>query len=112
MVLTIVDTLRADRLSSYGSARVETPHMDALATEGIRFTNAASAVPFTLPAHGTIMTGTYPPYHGVRENVGCYLDESVPTLAEILSGAGYLWILRRLFTGSGSLLTGGLRLRA
>ncbi len=88
VILITIDTLRADRLSSYGSD-VQTPHMDALAAEGVRFTSAASAVPFTLPAHSTIMTGTYPPYHGVRENVGYYLDESVPTLAEMLLGAGY-----------------------
>jgi arylsulfatase A-like enzyme/Flp pilus assembly protein TadD len=63
--------------------------MDLLAAEGVRFSNAATAVPFTLPAHSTIMTGTYPPTHGVRENVGYYLDENIPTLAEVLSQAGY-----------------------
>jgi arylsulfatase A-like enzyme/Tfp pilus assembly protein PilF len=89
VILITVDTLRADRLSAYGSTRVDTPHMDLLAAEGARFSNAASAVPFTLPAHSTIMTGTYPPYHGVRENVGYFLDERVPTLAETLGQAGY-----------------------
>ncbi|MGB5296882.1 MAG: sulfatase-like hydrolase/transferase, partial [Thermoanaerobaculia bacterium] len=70
VILITVDTLRADRLGAYGSQRVATPHMDKLAAEGILFSNAASTVPFTLPAHSSIMTGTYPPFHGVRENVG------------------------------------------
>ncbi len=89
VILVTIDTLRADRLSSYGSELVSTPHMDRLAREGVRFSNAATAVPFTLPAHCSIMTGTYPPFHGVRENVGYSLDETLPTLAEVLSVAGW-----------------------
>ena len=89
VILVTIDTLRADRLSSYGSEQVSTPHIDRLAREGVRFSNAATTVPFTLPAHSSIMTGTYPPFHGVRENVGYYLDETVPTLAERLSAAGW-----------------------
>lgn len=89
VVLITIDTLRADRLSCYGGRRVETPHLDALAREGIRFANAASTVPFTLPAHSSLMTGTYPPYHGVRENVGYFLDDSLPTLAERLAAGGW-----------------------
>ncbi len=89
VILVTIDTLRADRLSSYGSELVSTPHMDRLAREGVRFSNAATAVPFTLPAHCSIMTGTYPPFHGVRENVGYSLDETLPTLAEVLSRGGW-----------------------
>ena len=89
VVLVTIDTLRADRLSSYGSKQVSTPHMDRLAREGVRFSNAATTVPFTLPAHSSIMTGAYPPFHGVRENVGYSLDDSLPTLAEELSAGGW-----------------------
>jgi len=89
VILITLDTLRADRLSSYGSERVATPHIDSLAAEGVRFANAASTVPFTLPAHSSMMTGTYPPRHGVRENVGYVLDESLPTLAERLAAGGW-----------------------
>ncbi|MGH9382543.1 MAG: sulfatase-like hydrolase/transferase [Thermoanaerobaculia bacterium] len=89
LVLITVDTLRADRLSSYGYRDLETPHIDRLARQGVRFTNAASTIPFTLPAHSSILTGTYPPHHGVRENVGYALDESLDTLAERLGRAGY-----------------------
>ena len=88
VILITVDTLRADRLGAYGSDRVATPNMDRLASEGILFTNAASTVPFTLPAHSSIMTGSYPPQHGVRENVGYVLGSSLPTLAEEMSASG------------------------
>jgi arylsulfatase A-like enzyme/Tfp pilus assembly protein PilF len=88
VVLITIDTLRADRLSSYGS-QVETPNLDRLAAEGVLFTNASTTVPFTLPAHSSIMTGTYPPFHGVRENVGYYLGEENTTLAQTLQAAGW-----------------------
>ena len=88
VILITVDTLRADRLGAYGSDRVATPNMDRLAAEGILFSNAASTVPFTLPAHSSIMTGTYPPHHGVRENVGYVLGSSLPTLAEKMAASG------------------------
>ncbi len=89
IIMITVDTLRSDRVSSYGSTRVDTPHIDGFANEGVLFSNAASTVPFTLPAHASILTGLYPPAHGVRENVGYTLSEEVPTLAEILSEAGW-----------------------
>lgn len=88
VVLITIDTLRADRLGCYGSTTVQTPHIDRLAEEGALFTNAATTVPFTLPAHSSLMTGTYPPYHGVRENVGYQLGDTLPTMAELLSDAG------------------------
>jgi len=89
VVLITIDTLRADRLGCYGADRIETPAIDRLAREGIRFSNAATTVPFTLPAHSSIMTGTYPPYHGVRENVGYVLSERLPTLASVLATGGW-----------------------
>ena len=89
VILITLDTLRPDRLSCYGSKIVETPSIDAFAAEGVRFTNAASTVPLTLPAHASIMTGLYPPGHGVRENVGTVLDARIPTLAELLGKGGW-----------------------
>ncbi|PWB68232.1 MAG: hypothetical protein C3F15_16775 [Holophagae bacterium] len=89
VILITLDTLRADRLSCYGSRLVDTPNIDAFAAEGVRFTNAASTVPLTFPAHSSIMTGLYPPGHGVRENVGYVLDERFPTLAELLGKGGW-----------------------
>jgi len=89
IVLVTIDTLRADRLGSYGSSRGLTPNLDALAAEAVRFRSAASTVPFTLPAHSSLMTGTYPPFHGVRENVGYTLDDRLPTLAGSLAAGGW-----------------------
>ncbi|MEZ5331067.1 MAG: sulfatase-like hydrolase/transferase [Thermoanaerobaculia bacterium] len=89
LVLVTIDTLRADHLPAWGYEAVDTPTLDALVREGVRFASAVSTVPFTLPAHSSILTGRYPPAHGVRENVGYVLRDDVPTLAETLSTAGY-----------------------
>jgi arylsulfatase A-like enzyme/Flp pilus assembly protein TadD len=89
VILITLDTLRTDRISCYGSKGVDTPNIDALARDGVRFTNAAGTVPYTLPAHSSMMTGTYPPHHGVRENVGALLPEEIPTLAERLRDGGW-----------------------
>jgi arylsulfatase A-like enzyme/tetratricopeptide (TPR) repeat protein len=89
VVLITIDTLRSDRVSSYGSDLVHTPNIDSFASEGVLFSNAASTVPFTLPAHSSILTGLYPPGHGVRENVGYTLDPGIPTLAEVVSDGGW-----------------------
>ena len=89
VILITVDTLRADQLGCYGDAAAATPHMDSLATDGIRFADASAHVPLTLPSHSSIMTGVYPPVHGVRDNIGYTLSEDQVTLAELLKGQGY-----------------------
>lgn len=83
ILLITVDTLRADRLR-----RGFTPSIDALADAGARFVNARTAVPLTLPSHVTILTGTLPPVHGVRDN-GLAFKPGPPTLARVLHDAGY-----------------------
>lgn len=60
-----IDTLRADRLSSYGYERATSPHIDALAAEGIRFDNAIAAANWTAPSFASIFTGLPPSRHGV-----------------------------------------------
>jgi arylsulfatase A-like enzyme/Tfp pilus assembly protein PilF len=89
LLLVSIDTLRADRLGCYGYDKIRTPHIDQLAAEGVRFETVVSQVPLTLPSHCSILTGTYPAYHGVRDNVGYRLPESRTTLAEILASQGY-----------------------
>src|SRR5262245_4065591 len=89
ILLITVDTLRADRLGSYGSTRGLTPALDAFAREATRFTAAVSQVPLTLPSHATILTGLHPARHGIRTNDGFRLAPTVPTLAERLQAAGY-----------------------
>ena len=68
VLLITLDTTRADHLGAYGYGDVETPNLDALARGGVLFAQAMSVAPLTLPAHSSIMTGTYPTYHGVRVN--------------------------------------------
>jgi len=89
VVLITLDTTRADRLGCYGNDRIETPHLDRLAEEGILFENAFTPVPSTLPSHCSIMTGTYPARHGVHDNGVYRLDSEMTTLAESFREAGY-----------------------
>jgi len=88
LVITL-DTTRADRLGCYGYDKVETPSLDSLATNGIRYGDAVTPVPITLPAHASIFTGLYPPNHGARNNGAFEVDAEQLTLAELLKGAGY-----------------------
>lgn len=89
LLIVTIDTLRADRVGAYGYAPARTPNLDRLANEGVRFEKAYTAVPLTLPAHSSLFTGTYPPFHGVRDNSGFVLAPSRTTLAEILRGQGF-----------------------
>ena len=87
--LITLDTTRADHLGCYGHQAIETPHIDRLASTSTLYENAFSPAPITLPAHTSILTGTFPVHHGVRENGGFYVDEKALTLAEILREEGY-----------------------
>jgi arylsulfatase A-like enzyme/tetratricopeptide (TPR) repeat protein len=87
VVLISIDTLRADHVGAYGYTKSVTPNLDRLATEGILFEHVDTPVPLTLPAHTSLLTGQYPPRHGVRDNSEA-LSDSVPTLAENLHNAG------------------------
>ena len=89
LLLISLDTVRADRLGSYRYAAAQTPRIDALASSGLRFEQATTVVPLTLPAHSSLMTGTFPGWHGVRDNGGFYLDDDQRTLAEVLKEHGY-----------------------
>ena len=89
VLLVSIDTLRADRLGSYGYARAATPVLDRLAAEGVRFAEATTTAPLTLPAHTSLLTGTFPMAHGVRDNGGFYVSDEQVTLAEALRARGY-----------------------
>jgi arylsulfatase A-like enzyme/Flp pilus assembly protein TadD len=89
VLLVSIDTLRADHVSSYGFPRPTTPHIDAVAREGVLFKNAYSPVPITLPAHCSMLTGTLPPAHGVRDNLHKRLPDTSVTLAELLKPRGF-----------------------
>lgn len=89
VLLISVDTLRADRLGSYGFPLARTGQIDRLAAEGVRFTDAITVAPITLPAHSSMMTGLIPPAHGVRDNGIFALNQDAETIAERLRTAGY-----------------------
>ncbi|HEX4960578.1 MAG TPA: sulfatase-like hydrolase/transferase [Thermoanaerobaculia bacterium] len=89
VLLVTLDTTRADHIGCYGFPLARTPRLDALAKEGVRCANAISAAPITLPSHSTILTGLYPPAHGVRDNGTYALGDDAVTLAERLKRAGY-----------------------
>jgi choline-sulfatase len=80
-VLVSIDTLRADHLAAYGYARGRTPVLDAFAHEAVLFEEVVSPCPLTLPAHASLLTGLWPPHHGVRDNVGFALAAEKRTLA-------------------------------
>ncbi len=88
LVITI-DTLRADRVGSYGDSRAQTPALDELAARGVRFETAIAGAPTTLPSHASIFTGLHPPRHGTRFNGIYVLAPKFETLAERLQQAGY-----------------------
>lgn len=89
IVLIVMDTLRADRLSSYGYPIATTPAIDRLAARGVLFENAYATASWTWPATASILTGLSPEAHGVVDDDACYLNGQLETLAEVLAGRGY-----------------------
>lgn len=89
VVLVTLDTVRSDHLGSYGYELAETPNLDALLQHGVQFEDAVTPVPITLPSHASMMTGLFPPRHGVRDNGVFRLGGEHRTLAERLKEHGY-----------------------
>ena len=94
IILMSIDTLRADHLHCYGYPFPTSPNIDAYSEDSVVFENAVSQSPVTASAHMSLFTGLTPIVHGVtnlgREpNQNNRLDDSVPTLAEILKNEGY-----------------------
>ncbi len=114
VVLISLDTLRPDRLGSYGGVarRVAADgegqaveisrHLDALAADGLRFTNAYSTTSYTLPSHASMLTGQYPAFHGAVDITDRLSTARSPFLARMLSDVGYA---TAAFTGGGYVST-------
>jgi arylsulfatase A-like enzyme/tetratricopeptide (TPR) repeat protein len=88
LVITL-DTIRADRLGAYGNTEIRTTFVDGLAERGVVFDRCIAPTPLTLPSHASIFTGTYPVFHGVRDNGNYVVPAELTTLAELTSEAGY-----------------------
>jgi arylsulfatase A-like enzyme len=84
-----LDTLRADRLSAYGSASKLTPGLDRLAEEGVVFEQAFCVMPTTLPSHAAMLFGTWPGVLGTTNNTTRITNTSIEYLPETLLKAGY-----------------------
>jgi arylsulfatase A-like enzyme/Tfp pilus assembly protein PilF len=89
VVFITIDTLRPDHLGCYGYKQIQTPNIDSLAADGIRFERAYTSVPVTLPSHTVIFTGTYPLLNGVHDFAANKLNATQPTLASVLKAQGY-----------------------
>jgi arylsulfatase A-like enzyme len=96
VVIIVLDTLRADHVSSYGYARQTSPNIDRLATEGVLFENAVSPTPWSLPSHASLLTGRYQFEHGIQDipamsPLGLKRPQlnGFPSLGEVLQKRGY-----------------------
>ncbi|HTE89319.1 MAG TPA: sulfatase-like hydrolase/transferase, partial [Terriglobales bacterium] len=96
VLVIVLDTLRADHLSSYGYARTTSPEIDRIASQGVLFENAIAPCSWSLPSHASLLTGRTPSEHGMqnvqpmpwlgwgKNSLGGY-----PTLGEVLGKRGY-----------------------
>jgi len=90
VLLITLDTTRADALHCYGApADDASPRLDALAAEGVRFTQARTTAPMSLPSHASLFTGQWPFVTGVRDNTTFRLGDDAATLAEKFRDAGW-----------------------
>jgi arylsulfatase A-like enzyme len=87
VLLLVLDTVRRLNLSVFGYERRTTPALEALAARGVRFENALSTAPWTLPSHAGMLTGRWA--HELSADWATPLDDAYPTLAEALTSQGY-----------------------
>jgi arylsulfatase A-like enzyme len=89
ILVVVLDTVRADHLSSYGYPRATSPTLDRLAREGVRFEHAFATSSYTLPSHASMLTGLYPDAHEVEWDTSHTLRPTYPTLPAVLQKHGY-----------------------
>ena len=96
VLVIVIDTLRADHVSSYGYPRQTTPTIDAMAQQGARFANAIAPSSWSLPSHASLLTGRFPHEHRLQ-NVqpqpwlgwAASAMSGFPTLGEAMQARGY-----------------------
>ncbi len=89
VLVLVPDTIRGDHLSVNGYERPTTPTLDALAAEGANFGRAMTVAPRTWQSFSSILTGLYPPGHGVRYIFDRSIDDRVPHMGALFGGRGY-----------------------
>ena len=87
VILVSIDTLRADHLGCYGYHRPTSPVLDEFAREGLLFEDVTASSPWTLPSHGTMLTGLYPNRHGLH-SYNNVLPVGMRTIADIFKEKG------------------------
>lgn len=88
VILIVVDALRPDRMSTYGFGRTTTPNLDALADEGVVFTQFFTNGNWTRPSTASLLTGMLPHRHGVERDAD-RLPGRFQTLPEALKRRGF-----------------------
>lgn len=93
IIYILADDLGYAELGCYGNKFNETPNIDKLAENGIRFTNAYAAQTVSSPSRAAMLTGLYPPRTGIidylRPDDSIHLDEAYTTISEALKMVGY-----------------------
>lgn len=102
LVIILSDQLRRDALGVYGDPNVATPHIDAVAAAGARFTNFSSTYPVCVPFRFSLMTGQYAHSRFVPA-IEWRMSPSERTLADEFNDAGY----RTIYVGKWHLHGGG-----
>jgi arylsulfatase A-like enzyme len=89
IIFILCDDLGWGDLGCYGQKTLKTPHLDKLATEGLRFTNFYSTSPVCSPARASIMTGLHSGHLPIRHLGDPYLPNEVNNIAKVFNKAGY-----------------------
>ncbi len=88
VVFIVMDTVKAENVSAYGYERNTTPVFDQFAAEGVLFEKASAPATWSLPAHASLFTGTFPSVHNAHGETR-WLDDKLPTLAQSMAEAGW-----------------------
>ena len=88
-MLVVIDTLRADAVSSLGGEKKTTPNFDRLSQRGLLYTHAFSVSSWTLPSHVSLFTGQDSTRHRVGLGSRLIAPGDLETLAERMAGDGY-----------------------
>ena len=112
IIFIFADQLRSHAIGCYGNDQLSTPHIDRLAKEGVKFTNAISTAPVCGPFRGMLMTGNFPMKNGMVLT-DHFLRNPTPYFAQACKSAGYRtgyigkWHLDGYDRGGISRLSGG-----
>ncbi|MCB9384789.1 MAG: arylsulfatase [Bryobacterales bacterium] len=91
ILFILADDLGLGDLGCYGQRRLQTPNIDKLASQGMRFTQAYAGATVCAPSRSCLMTGLHGGHTRVRDNIphGVFLEPDDVTVAEALKQAGY-----------------------